>query len=821
MKRSRTGSEGKSQAKKNAGSKESKIQQRLDSFFRSPVSKDIANLNSRNESPCEPSPSLKKQRQSKPIAPKLKPSSNSSHCVLPAVLSSASRPCTTALPRAESTDSSEPDPQDNVIDSHAINRYPKEDEIDSDSSDLVTPGSLSTQTTPRQHTETSDDASESNQTSVPAFYETSMYTDLADLMIQTLLDQEAFLFTQEDQAGCRKYLSMDAEPKHLLVRLWMRQRKWLRLGKLDYGKNINDMDTAASTLIDLGLAHGNDDLTWEDAMDLMTVDDLKQRAMDLCLDHRQKTVLIGSCIKLREDMHELFQRLSLVFFRLRDPTETNPMQTAILAKINRRHYPEYIHCRTTNVWPTKEDLDLYTQAFALQRDFEAKVERTTMELRRTIKRKAKQDDASGSITPTMDPEEYESWMACWTMCENIVGQWEELLTATMINPAFTDEARPYYMRRFEAGYIYTHMLEHGCNVLARMHEYDLEATILRKLLDQRRYRMAKRGKWYDRLALVQSNYLKHLPERQRKKMALKTCIDGVQDPRVHQMHMYRLHRRIHRLERDLCIPRREQHDFSYMALSKPQERDIFGTLDRLWLAEILTSLLCTYLGERISDSITGIKSSWRGDDGAVISVEQVAIQYYNKQGYQGLHAENGVISMLFALLFWDIIFAPIPGAFETPYQTAPLDIGTDAFYIERVSLIHDREELISQDIRAALDLIKTNDDLQRPLNTMCAGVNWNYEQKDLLEVAECIGSHALACLCRLLAEEYGCRQGGMPDLCCWDVTNKKSLLVEVKGPSDTLSETQKLWLHTLSNMGIPVEVCHVKVWKEDDILLEE
>lgn len=32
------------------------------------------------------------------------------------------------------------------------------------------------------------------------------------------------------------------------------------------------------------------------------------------------------------------------------------------------------------------------------------------------------------------------------------------------------------------------------------------------------------------------------------------------------------------------------------------------------------------------------------------------------------------------LLFWDIIFAPIPGVFETPYQTAPLDMRSDAFY---------------------------------------------------------------------------------------------------------------------------------------------
>lgn len=39
-----------------------------------------------------------------------------------------------------------------------------------------------------------------------------------------------------------------------------------------------------------------------------------------------------------------------------------------------------------------------------------------------------------------------------------------------------------------------------------------------------------------------------------------------------------LHRRIKRLERDLSIPKREQHDFSYLSLRKPNERTIHGGL---------------------------------------------------------------------------------------------------------------------------------------------------------------------------------------------------------------------------------------------------
>jgi hypothetical protein len=35
----------------------------------------------------------------------------------------------------------------------------------------------------------------------------------------------------------------------------------------------------------------------------------------------------------------------------------------------------------------------------------------------------------------------------------------------------------------------------------------------------------------------------------------------------------------------------------------------------------------------------------------------------------------------FGLLFFDILFAPIDGAFETAYQSSPLDLTTDAFRI--------------------------------------------------------------------------------------------------------------------------------------------
>ncbi len=41
------------------------------------------------------------------------------------------------------------------------------------------------------------------------------------------------------------------------------------------------------------------------------------------------------------------------------------------------------------------------------------------------------------------------------------------------------------------------------------------------------------------------------------------------------------------------------------------------------------------------------------------------------------------------LLFWDIIYMPVPEVFQHQYQMAPLDFGTLFFYMNRKKIIDD------------------------------------------------------------------------------------------------------------------------------------
>jgi fanconi-associated nuclease 1 len=93
------------------------------------------------------------------------------------------------------------------------------------------------------------------------------------------------------------------------------------------------------------------------------------------------------------------------------------------------------------------------------------------------------------------------------------------------------------------------------------------------------------------------------------------------------------------------------------------------------------------------------------------------------------------VTTIFGLLFWDIIFACVPGAFETEYQIAPLDIADETFYTSRQELIHARLSEIKEGKGEAL--LTTSYDEHGPEKRVCVGVRWDlFERQDLLEIVK-------------------------------------------------------------------------------------
>jgi len=119
-------------------------------------------------------------------------------------------------------------------------------------------------------------------------------------------------------------------------------------------------------------------------------------------------------------------------------------------------------------------------------------------------------------------------------------------------------------------------------------------------------------------------------------------------------------------------------------------------------------------------------------------------------------------------------------AFETKFQSAPLDIFHDTFFFSRLSLIESRLDRIRK--TGGRQIIEEVDARERERMTVCIGMRWDlFSRQDLCDIAECLGGPALAVICRILCEDYGGRTSGVPDLLAWNTSKKTAKFVEVKG----------------------------------------
>lgn len=108
----------------------------------------------------------------------------------------------------------------------------------------------------------------------------------------------------------------------------------------------------------------------------------------------------------------------------------------------------------------------------------------------------------------------------------------------------------------------------------------------------------------------------------------------------------------------------------------------------------------------------------------------------NAEGFPSrLHSEGSILRTLFGLLFWDIILADVPGAFETKYQSAPLDIVEDTFYQAREDLIETRLAEIREG--RARTIVEGHWDEHADKNTFCIGVRWDLLPRgDILDIVD-------------------------------------------------------------------------------------
>ncbi|KAI5926751.1 VRR-NUC domain-containing protein [Camillea tinctor] len=491
----------------------------------------------------------------------------------------------------------------------------------------------------------------------------------------------------------------------------------------------------------------------------------------------------GPCIRLSLPVFELFERVHLVFYRSTEWTEKS-LTTIILAKISRRNFPQYIVSRSANIFASRDHL----------LEFEAAM-RTQYAVDNIL-------EFNGPVTET-------GFRKIIDIFEELYPRWQALIQEEQ-----EKENRVYesgegaYLRRLTPAHPYTRIIHKAAYVFGRLRDHRREHALLTELLEQRLFHLARRGAWYQRRALLEENYMYALEpdpsykdvdtqKRHWKQIAITTCEAALEDRDCHLIYHYDIQKRLVKLERQLRIPKRLQHDFGHVRLQKPEEHYVEGI-------QLKKDSITSKLGRGPST-----KTIWldEAEGSGECSVEAMCLSWYRSQGWKGYHAEGGIIRTLFAYLFFDILFLYVPNVFQTAYQTCPLDLHTDAFYPTRASEINHRlVEIANGD---AARIIAEVDTRERERRTCVVGLNWDYERADLLELATCFDGAALAAVCKVMAQEYGQRGGGIPDLILWRAEpERECMFAEVKSANDRLSDTQRLWIHVLTGAGIKVALCN-------------
>ena len=191
-------------------------------------------------------------------------------------------------------------------------------------------------------------------------------------------------------------------------------------------------------------------------------------------------------------------------------------------------------------------------------------------------------------------------------------------------------------------------------------------------------------------------------------------------------------------------------------------------------------------------------------------VEQAVLEHLTSADAPVYYVENTLINSLLGLLCWDVIFAPLPGAFFHPFHAAPADLARADFYARRAELFGTC--LNSLGDGSYRERIRRC--YQEKFGLQCQFVSWGLLDEGLLQLAlDCLPAiHLEACFRRILQDVPNHRTG-LPDLIQFWPGERRYRMIEVKGPGDRLQDNQKRWLAHARQHEIPVAVCYVQ-WAE-------
>uniref|UniRef100_A0A1J3FZ31 Fanconi-associated nuclease n=1 Tax=Noccaea caerulescens TaxID=107243 RepID=A0A1J3FZ31_NOCCA len=598
---------------------------------------------------------------------------------------------------------------------------------------------------------------------------TTRYQLNFNVLVQEVLRSCSHLFTADEKAFLESFPSLSEDSQRLFVRLYTRKGPWFRLSNILYPE-VSDSLQAVKDLSVRGFMSSVDDANeldyqkMKEIIELLNVTEIRDiLSMNKVFSRgSRKRDLINSLCSCYNDGTRI-NLATMILERTGLCTKISNAAGSLIWRVERLFFLNGEQDLSSFVL-----LDLGIIKYPTYKCIDSE---QTFSNRTKLLAYEEAIEVAQMMDESLDSEDSQAVLKCIMIAE------------TRINGSSLDSAHLAAFNRFTAPWVYSKVVFLGVSFLENLKRYNQAAYLLRRLLSCFNCD-GRRGHWTVRL----STDLEHMG---RPNESLSVAEQGLLDSWVRAGSRIALQRRVLRLAKP---PRRwKTPTFSNLIENKIPEVTIQGR-----------SLNCEI----------GMKNRFYGEDGEQCGVEQLALQYYNGEGgggWQGIHTESSIWLTIFGLLMWDILFSDVPGAFQTRFQTAPLDLETESFYLTRKDSIESQLEKVANGMAEEILIIS----YETHRGTACRGVAWErFSLEELRAAVACVGGVCVASLCRYLAQDYRSWCSGMPDLLLWRFKENgyvgEAKLVEVKSERDRLSEQQRAWLLLLMDSGFSVEICKVR-----------
>ena len=193
------------------------------------------------------------------------------------------------------------------------------------------------------------------------------------------------------------------------------------------------------------------------------------------------------------------------------------------------------------------------------------------------------------------------------------------------------------------------------------------------------------------------------------------------------------------------------------------------------------------------------------------TVESIAIEYFETQGYQGIHGENYLWNNLFGLTFWEELMDSQYDSFHHPLQRTTSDLNKADFFDRRKGQLNQRlsnlksrkkwmshiEKLINDKTGISSSFVYWHPQIAEHMSIMLSYLPLSGTKELLLEMAKNLKAN----------------RRGFPDLLIWKDASYH--FYEVKSPNDQLSAQQLFWIDFMQSKKIKVDVLKLSYLPSD------